>query len=132
MSTFSRMIRCDGRTDRLSYQRNVALLAIAKAALDLITMTLVPGLAAGHIAMAWLDPFVLIEPWLAGSMPVITCLGTMAFFSGLVWNSVHRTRDAGLPTWLGLLTALPFVGLPLAVLFALLPAKKHTVWDLLD
>ena len=63
-------------------------------------------------------------------MPFAICLGTFAFFAGLVWNSVHRLRDAGHLHWLGLLTAVPFVALPTALVLALLPTRKHTVWDL--
>ncbi|MBP6574132.1 MAG: hypothetical protein KA230_06770 [Flavobacteriales bacterium] len=130
MNTFSRLMHCDGCTDRLTYQRNIALLAVGKALLELITMALVPGIAVDTIAMAWLNPFVLVQPWMNGSMPFIICLGTFAFFSGLVWNSVHRLRHAGYKHWLGLLTGAPYVGIPCAALLSFAPPKKHTVWDL--
>lgn len=130
MSTFSRTLHCDGCTDRLTYQRNIALLAVGKAAVDLIAMSLVPGLDPTTIAMAWLNPFVLVKPWLDGAMPFVICLGTLAFFSALVWNSVHRCRHAGFNHWLGLFAAVPFLGLPVAVVLALLPGRRHTVWDI--
>ena len=117
-------------TDRLTYQRNVALLALAKSALDLLMQTFTPGLAPSVLALAWLNPLLLMRPWLAGTMPFLVCLGTFLFFSALVWNSVHRARHAGWPHWLGLVTAVPYVNLAATVVLALLPAKKHSVWDL--
>lgn len=131
MNTFARMMHCDGCTDSLTYQRNVALLAFGKAAIDLTTIAVVPGTSAETVALGWLNPFWLIEPWLAGSMPTMICLTTFFFFSALVWNSVHRARHAGWPHWLGLLTCIPFVGALLTIILALLPARKHTVWDLI-
>lgn len=130
MITFKQLMHCDGRAGRLTYQRNVALLALGKAALDLITLALTPGTDAGLVALSWLNPFVLVAPWLSDTMPFAVCFGTFAFFASLVWNSVHRLRDAGHPHWLGLVTALPYVGLAAAVVLALLPTRRHTVWDL--
>lgn len=130
MKTFKEVMHCDGRTGRLTYQRNIALLAVGKAAVDLATLALVPGTAIGPVAAAWVNPFVLVRPWLDGAMPFAICLSTFLFFAALVWNSVHRLRDAGHMHWLGLLTAVPFVNLPTAVLLSLLPTRKHTVWDL--
>lgn len=130
MKTFKQLMHCDGSTGRLTYQRNVALLAVGKAAVDLLILVLVPATDAGVVALSWLTPFVLIAPWLNDAMPLVVCLGTFAFFAGLVWNSVHRLRDAGTVHWLGLLTAVPFVNLPAALVFALLPTRRHTVWDL--
>jgi hypothetical protein len=130
MITFKQLMHCDGRTGRLTYQRNVALLAVGKAAVDLLYLALVPMTNAGLVAMSWLNPFVLVGPWLNDALTFAPCLGTAAFFAGLVWNSVHRLRDAGTVHWLGLLTAVPFVNLPAAVVMALLPTRRHTVWDL--
>ena len=130
MNAVRRILRCGGCTGRLTYQRNIALLALGKSAVDLLTITLIPGIDVGFVAWSWLNPFVLITPWMSGSMPLTICLGTVAFFSGLVWNSVHRTRDMGWSHWLGLLAAVPFVGLAAALLFSLVPARKRSVWDL--
>jgi uncharacterized membrane protein YhaH (DUF805 family) len=130
MKTFKELMHCDGRTGRLTYQRNIALLAVGKAAIDLVTLALVPGTSAGLVALSWLNPFVLVDPWTQGAVPFAICLGTFGFFAGLVWNSVHRLRDAGHAHWLGLLTAVPFANLPAATVLCLLPARKHTVWDL--
>ncbi|MBX2972624.1 MAG: hypothetical protein KF797_05940 [Flavobacteriales bacterium] len=131
MNTFSRLMHCDGCTDRLTYQRNVALLAFGKATVDLLTLAFIPGTSAMQVAAAWLNPFNLIAPWLAGDMPTMICLSTFLFFSALVWNSVHRARHAGWSHWMGLLTAVPFVGAVMTVVLALAPARKHTVWDLI-
>ncbi len=130
MKTFKQLMHCDGRTGRLPYQRNIALLAVGKAAVDLLSLVLAPATDPVPVALAWVNPFVLVNPWLRGEMPFAVCLGTLAFFAGLVWNSVHRLRDAGHLHALGLLTAVPFVNLPAAVVLALLPTRKHTVWDL--
>lgn len=130
MSTFSRLLHCDGSTDGLTYQRNVALLAFGKAAMDLITLSFVPHLDAGLVALGWLNPFRLIDPWMSGALPFMIGLTTFLFYTTLVWNSVHRARHAGWVHWLGLLTAVPFVGAIMTVILALLPARKHTVWDL--
>lgn len=130
MNTFSRLMHCDGCTDALTYQRNVALLAFGKGTTDMITLAVVPGTSAAQVVAAWLNPFRLIEPWLAGTMPTLICVTTLLFFSALVWNSVHRARHAGWSHGLGLLTAVPFIGAIMTVVFAFLPARKHTVWDL--
>lgn len=130
MNTFQRLLKCDGRTGRLTYQRNIALLAVGKAAADLLTLTFSTGVDVRPVALSWLNPFALVEPWTDDRMPLITCVVTFAFFSGLVWNSVHRMRDTGWSHWLGLLAAVPFVDLIATVVFALLPPQKRTVWDL--
>lgn len=130
MSTFSRLMHCDGSTDGITYQRNVALLAFGKATIDLITLSLVPETSAGLVAAGWLNPFRLIAPWFAGDMPWMICLTTLLFFTALVWNSVHRARHAGWVHWLGLVTCVPYVGMIMTVILAFLPARKHTVWDL--
>lgn len=131
MKTFKQIMHCDGRTDRITYQRNIALLAVGKAAVDLVALVLVPATGAGLVALSWLNPFLLVRPWVEGGMPLAICLSTLAFFAGLVWNSVHRLRDAGHAHWLGVLAAVPFVDLVAAVVLSLLPTRKHTVWDLL-
>jgi len=130
MKTFKQLMHCDGRTGRLTYQRNIALLAVGKATVDLLSLVLAPGTSPELVALSWVDPFVLVSPWLQGGMPFAICLGTFAFFAGMVWNSVHRLRDAGYPHALGLLTAAPFLNLPTALVLALLPTRRHTVWDL--
>jgi hypothetical protein len=108
----------------------VALLALGKSTIDLVTLAVVPGTKAGLVALSWLNPFVLVRPWMDGAMPFIICLGTLAFFAGLVWNSVHRARDTGWSHWLGLLTAVPFVDVIAAVVLSFVPARKRSVWDL--
>ena len=130
MNSVQRFLHCDGRTGRLTYQRNVALLALGKSTIDLVTLAVVPGTKAALVALSWLNPFVLVRPWMDGSMPFIICLGTLAFFAGLVWNSVHRARDTGWSHWLGLLTAVPFVDVIAAVVLSFVPARKRSVWDL--
>jgi hypothetical protein len=130
MNTFSRLMRCGGCTDRITYQRNVSLLALGKSAVDLLVLSSTPSLAPTTIAVAWLNPFALVRPWSEGTMPSAICLSTLFFFAALVWNSVHRARHAGWPHTVGLVTAVPCVGLPMALILALLPAKKHSVWDL--
>lgn len=131
MNTFSKLVHCDGCTDALTYQRNVALLAFGKATIDLVTLSFTPGTSAGAVAAGWLNPFTLIDPWLDGTMPTVICATTLLFFTALVWNSVHRARHAGWMHGLGLLTAVPYVGAVLTIVLALLPARKHTVWDLI-
>ena len=64
MRTFKQLMHCDGCTGRLTYQRNIAGLAAGKAAVDMLTHALAPGTDAGLVAMAWLNPFVLVRPWL--------------------------------------------------------------------
>lgn len=130
MNTIQQFLHCDGRTGPLTYQRNIALLALGKSAVDLLTLALLPGTDAGLVALSWLNPFALVAPWNAGTMPFIVCLGTFAFFAGLVWNSVHRARDTGWSHWLGLLAAVPFVDVVAAVVLSLVPARKRSVWDL--
>jgi hypothetical protein len=130
MNTFAQLMHCDGSTDRLTYQRNIAVLAFGKSTVDLLAITLAPITDTGLIALAWLNPFVLVRPWWQGTMPLAICLSTFVFFSALVWNSVHRARHAGWPHGLGLLAALPFVNIAAAVLFAWVPERKRSVWDL--
>ncbi|MCB0810868.1 MAG: DUF805 domain-containing protein [Flavobacteriales bacterium] len=113
------------RTDRLTYQRNVALLALAKMAVDLTTIVLLPGTDAALVALSWANPFTAIA-----RLPLAVCLSTVGFFVGLVWNSVRRLRDTGLADWAALLTAIPFLNALATVVLALLPSKRRTVWDL--
>lgn len=130
MNTLQKMLHCNGCTGRLTYQRNIALLALGKSAVDVMTIALVPSTNAATVALSWLNPFTLVRPWMDGTMPFAVCLGTFAFFSGLVWNSVHRARDTGWSHWLGLLVAVPFVDVIAAVVLSLVPARKRSVWDL--
>jgi uncharacterized membrane protein YhaH (DUF805 family) len=78
-----------------------------------------------------LDPFLLVGPWLNGQVAFIICLTSFLFFSALVWNAVHRARDAGWPHWLGVLAAVPCVNALATVALALPPHKKRSVWDLI-
>lgn len=132
MTTLRNLLRCDSSSDRRTYQRDIALLAAGNALLDNITMATVPGIDPVTVVFAWLDPFVLLVPKLEGSVPLIICVGTFAFFIGLVWNSVHRLRDAGCSRWLGLVAAIPFLGLPFGILLCWLPGKKRSVWNIAD
>lgn len=131
MNTFTRILRCHASTDGLTYQRNVALLAFAKALVDLLVMACDQRLEAHMILGAWLDPFLLISPWVAGTMSTFICLSTFVFYTGLVWNSVHRTRHAGWPTWSASLVMVPYAGGLMTLILAFLPPRKHTVWDLI-
>ncbi len=118
------------RTDAITYQRNIALLGFGKAMIDLMTITLATEVSPRLVSLAWVNPLVLVEPWLEGRVPTITCLSTLVLFAGLVWNTVHRLRDAGYAHALGLLAALPFIAPAVAVIACLLPSKRRTVWDL--
>lgn len=130
MNTLVRLAHCGGTTDRITYQRNVGLLALGKSAADLLTLSFSADPAASDVAWAWLNPFSLVRPWLAGTMPLAICLSTLLFFSALVWNSVHRARHVGWPHWLGLATALPFMGVALTIALSLVPGRKRSVWDI--
>jgi uncharacterized membrane protein YhaH (DUF805 family) len=132
MNTFQRIMHCDGCTGRLTFQRNIALLALSKSALDLLALTFLPGTDAAAVALSWLNPFALLAPWMLGQVPFVVCVSTFLFFAGLVWNSVHRLHDVGWSHWFGLLTAVPFVNLPSALVLAFLPAKRRKVWDLCE
>ena len=129
MLTLQQILHCDGRTDRLTYQRNVALLSFGKAMVDLITLSLTTT-SAPLVAKAWINPFLLVAPWLQGAVPAITCLTTFALFAGLVWNTVHRLRDSGHPHWLGLCAAIPFAAPVVVGIACFIPSKRRTVWDL--
>ena len=130
MKTITRILHCDGSTDRLTYQRNIALLALGKSIVDLATMALEPTTAPALVALGWINPFALVGPWLHGGIPFAICLSTFLFFSALVWNSVHRIRDIGWNKWLGLLTAMPFANALFTILLALVHTKRRSVWDL--
>lgn len=130
MNTISHLLHCDGRTDKLHYQRNIATLALGKAIADLFIVAMVPGLGIHHVIVSWVNPYALIGPWLANVVPFALCLSTFAFFSGLIWNSVHRARDIGWVHWSGLISSIPFLNVLFTVALFLLPSKKHSVWDL--
>ncbi len=132
MSLFSSLLHCDGRTDRLTYQRNVALLVAAKLVADSIVLSITPNAPSiSLVAYGWLNPFALIEPWFHGEVPLLICASTLLFFTTLVWNSVHRTRDTGYAHWLGLLAAIPFISPLVAFALAFLPPRKRSVWDII-
>ena len=127
----SRLLHCDGRTDRLTYQRNVAALIASKLAADsLVLAFLSPQTSWGLTLYGWLNPFALIEPWLEGTMSTLICASTVLFFTALVWNSVHRTRDTGYPHWLGALSAVPFVSVAVTLFLAFAPRQRRSVFDL--
>ncbi len=129
MNTWSKLMHCDGCTDRITYQRNIALLGLGNALVDFITVQHT-GADSGTVLHAWCNPYLLIEPWWNGAMPWVICATTLLLYSGVVWNTVHRLRDAGVKHWLGLLTCVPYAG-PLAALLAcFVPTHRHTVWDL--
>ncbi len=52
MNTLQNLLHCDGCTGRLTYQRNIALLALGKSAVDLLTIALVSGTDAGLVALS--------------------------------------------------------------------------------
>lgn len=130
MSTITKLLHCDGCTDRLRYQRNIAAVGASKALVDLAIMSIAPATDTGTVASAWLNPYLLIGPWADGQIPWSICATTILFFTALVWNTVHRLRDAGIAHWLGLLVCVPFAGPLAALVCCFLPTKKHTVWDL--
>ncbi|HRH38045.1 MAG TPA: hypothetical protein PK760_06855, partial [Flavobacteriales bacterium] len=131
-NTFQRIMQCDGCTSRTRFIKNTVMLALGKTVIDLQVMALRPDLATDWSwCYAWLNPFHLVGPWLEGKVAFIVCLTTFLFFAALVWNAVHLARDAGWNHWLGAVTAIPFVGLPFAILLATIPERKHTVWDLI-
>ena len=132
MITFQELIHCDGRTPRRHFLRNVLLLAIGKAVIDLQVMYLRPDLARDWSwPMSWLNPCHLIGPWLHGQIAFLICLTTLLFFAAVVWNAVHRARDAGWPTWIATLTALPFVHVFVIIALALPTTKRRSVWDII-
>lgn len=130
MLNASKLLHCDGCTDRLTYQRNIALLSFGKAMVDLITLG-TAGTSAVLIAKAWINPFLLVGPWLNNEVSAITCITTFGLFAGLAWNTVHRLRDSGHPHWLGLCAAIPFAAPVVVVIACFIPTKRRTVWDLL-
>ncbi len=130
MNTFSKLMHCDGRTDRITYQRNIALLGMGKALMDLLSLHYINGVDGGTVMHAWLNPYVLIAPWWSGAMPWSICASTLLLFSGVVWNTVHRLRDAGVNHWLGLIACVPYLGPLTAAVACFLPTRRHTVWDL--
>lgn len=126
MNILHRFLQDSTRTDRLTYQRNVALLALAKMAVDLATLVMIPGTDPAVVARSWANPFVALT-----EVPLAMCLSTTGFFLALLWNSVRRLRDTGLSGWVALLTAVPFLNAVATVALALLPARRRTVWDLI-
>ena len=121
MNTFHRFLPEITRTDRLTYQRNVALLALAKMAVDLATLVLEAGTDPALVALTWADPFSVQR-----ALPLAVRLSTLGFFLGLVWNSVGRLRDTGLIRWAAVLTAIPFLNALVTVVLALLPSRRRT------
>ena len=131
MNTLQQLLHCDGSTSRVRFVRNTLLLAACKSAIDLQVMHLRPDLARDWSwPLSWLNPFLLVGPWLNGNVAFIVCLTTLLFFAALVWNAVHRARDAGWPHWLGVLVAVPFVNALATVALAFPPHKKRSVWDI--
>ncbi|MCB0817134.1 MAG: hypothetical protein KDB77_06400, partial [Flavobacteriales bacterium] len=75
MKLLHRLLPDFTRTDRLTYQRNVALLALAKMAVDLTTIVLAPATDAAQVALSWANPFAAIA-----RLPLAVCLSTVGFF----------------------------------------------------
>ncbi|MEO8067910.1 MAG: hypothetical protein ABI599_09490 [Flavobacteriales bacterium] len=130
MNRISHLLHCNGSTDRLTYQRNIAVLGLGKAFIDLVALSVNADVSVELVTLAWFNPFALVNPWLNGGLPVGICISTFCFGCALVWNSVHRARDIGWSHWYGLATAVPFAGPVVTILFALLPGRKRSVWDL--
>ncbi|HEX2617043.1 MAG TPA: hypothetical protein VHL57_05830 [Flavobacteriales bacterium] len=132
MNTLSRILHCDGTTARVPYLRNTLLLAAAKAAIDVQVMALRPDLFRNWSwPLAWTNPYAMIAPWLAGDVPLLVCCTTAAFFTALVWNSVHRARHAGLDHRLGLALVMPFGNMLLLIALCIWPAApRRSVFDL--
>jgi uncharacterized membrane protein YhaH (DUF805 family) len=131
MITFQQLVHCDGCTTRSRFLRNTLMLAAAKTAIDLQVMHLRPDLTRDWSwPVSWLNPFHLVAPWLNGQIAFLICLTTFLFFAALVWNAVHRARDAGWSNWFGVLTAVPFVNIAATIALALAPHKKRSVWDI--
>jgi len=132
MNSLSHLLHCDGRTARLPYLRNILLLAAGKAAIDLQVLHLRPDLASSWSwGSSWIDPYQLIRPWLDGHAPSLIACTTLAFFTALIWNSVHRARHAGWDHRIGLAMVLPFVNVGLALALSVWPmARRRSVFDL--
>lgn len=120
----------NGRTDRLHFQRNAALLALAKGIADLWSQARWPDTEPLLVAMSWVDPFHLIDPWMDGTLPTTIGVSTFLFFSLLVRSAVLRARDVGWPPWTGLLTAVPYLNGIMTLVFALRAPKRRSIWDL--
>ena len=132
MHTLQELFRCDGRTSRSRFLRNVLLLAAGKTMIDLQVMYLRPDLTrTWSWAWSWLNPFHLAGPWLQGQVAFLICCTTFLFFAAITWNAVHRARDAGWPHWLGVLVALPFVNVPVVIALAIPASRRRSVWDIL-
>jgi len=130
MKTLWRPSSCAGSTDRARYQRYVALMALTKSMMDLLTMAASSTTDIPLVALGWLNPFVLISPWLNGDLPFMIALSTLLFFVALAWHSAQRLRDMGWSMYWGMLTLLPFVNLGMTLLLALAPSRRRSVWDL--
>lgn len=132
MKAITELLHCDGCTTQRAYLRNLLLLVTGKAAIDLLVMPLRPDLFnSWSWAAAWINPFLLIDPWMNGDVPLIICVSTFAFFTAMVWNSVHRARHAGIAHWSGLMTAVPFLNVVILALLLVAPARKRpSVLDL--
>ena len=133
MTSISNLLQCQSSTDRRTYRRNILLLLAGKLAIDLQVMPLRPDLfQAWSWPMSWLNPFILIGPFLKGEAPLVLCFTTFAFFAALVWNSVHRARHIGVEPFTGLLAAVPFINVLVLALFAWAPGKRRSVFDLFE
>lgn len=132
MDTLSHLLRCDGRTPRAAFVRNLLLLAAGKAAIDLQAMALRPDLfTSWSWGRSWTDPFVLIVPWLRGEAPSLVCCTAFLFFAALVWNSVHRLRHAGRDARLALLVVVPWVNVIAVAALCIAPRqRRRSVFDL--
>lgn len=132
MNTIHELLRCDGRTSRSHFLRNVLLLAAGRTTIDLQVMYLRTDLThAWSWAWSWLNPFSLIGPFLQGQVALLICLTTFLFFAGLIRNAAHRARDAGWPHWFGALVGLPFVNVLIVFALAIPASKRRSVWDII-
>lgn len=131
MMTFQELMHCNGRTSRGPFIRNTILLAAGKAAIDLQVIHLRPDLAqVWSWPLCWLNPFHLVVPWMNHQVAFLICLTTLLFFAALVWNAVHRARDAGWPLWVAFLPVVPFADVAAVIALALPPHKKRSIWDI--
>jgi hypothetical protein len=105
-------------------------MALTKSMMDLLTMAASSTTDIPLVALGWLNPFVLISPWLNGDLPFMIALSTLLFFVALAWHSAQRLRDMGWSMYWGMLTLLPFVNLGMTLLLALAPSRRRSVWDL--
>ena len=132
MKTLQHLLRCDGRTARLRYLRNITLLLAGKYLLDRVILGIATGDPWPH-ERELIDPLTLVLNTTNSATDRGIAITTVLFFIGLVWNSVHRARDAGWGILIGLLTAVPVAHLFVFTALVIAPTQRHTeVLDLLQ